>query len=93
MIVRWAVGISWLAVGGCIARHVKKRSTASATAGRIVQAISEERRGMAIAAPVSGDPDMGDRMADTIRATCATAQQATAIQKIAPVTVGDIRET
>lgn len=55
----------------------------------IVHAISLARLGIRIDAD-SVEPDMGARIADHSSATCATAQQATAIQNIADVRVGDI---
>ena len=58
----------------------------------IVQAISLFRLGIRIDAD-SGDPDMGARIADQMRATCATAQQAVAIQKMALSREGNTKET
>jgi hypothetical protein len=56
----------------------------------IVQAISLARLGIRIDAD-SVDPDIGARMADQIRAICATAQQAAPAQKSVDVSVGDMQ--
>jgi hypothetical protein len=58
----------------------------------IVHAISLARLGIRIDTD-SLDPDMGARIADQMSATCATAQQAAAIQKSAVVREGDTSET
>ena len=54
----------------------------------MVHAISLARLGIRIDADWV-EPDMGARIADQMRATCATTQQAAAIQNKAPVREGD----
>ena len=58
-------------------------------AGTIVQAISLARLGIRIDAD-SVEPVMGARIADQMRATCATAQHATATQKRVAFMAGDM---
>ena len=75
-----------LIAGWCISRHVDTSTSARTIAGRMVQAISTDRRGMATWP--FGDPGIGARIAERMTATCPTRQQVAAIQKTAAATAG-----
>src|SRR5690348_9242721 len=72
-----------------MARHVNTKTNASATPGRTAQAISTARR--VAEAGACSDERAGDTMTDCTIATWATAQNATAIQKIASAIRSDMR--